>query len=131
MNTGDTTDDVALTLSEACEVFFRGRVKPATLRAEARRGRLILMRIGRADFVTPSAVREMMKLCQDPQKGHDSGSTQGNAPGSSATDRSRDALAAANSIATELKKGSRPTLQKNSSPSPAKVISLGSRSQRS
>lgn len=114
----DIHDDVPLTLAEACEVFFRGRITPATLRAEARRGRLSLMRIGRAHFVTPSAVREMMRRCQDPQKVPASTSIPSSAPGSSATDRSRDALAAANSIATELKKGSRPTSPKSSSPSP-------------
>ncbi len=127
----DMAEDAPLTLAQACAVFFRGAITPATLRAEARRGTLRLMRIGRADFVTPSAMREMMQKCQDPQKEPASGSTPPNVSGSSVTERSRDALAAANSIAKELKKGSPPTLPKNSSRPAAKVISLGARSPRS
>lgn len=57
-------DDEPLTLSEACETLFRGRIKPATLRAEARRGRLVIERIGRTDFVTASGIREMRRQCR-------------------------------------------------------------------
>lgn len=57
-------DDAPLTLQEACDQIFRGNISPATLRAEARRGRLVIERIGRRDFVTPAAIREMRKLCE-------------------------------------------------------------------
>lgn len=124
-------DAIPMTLSEACAVFFRGKITPATLRAEAKRGRLKLMRVGRAHFVTPAAMREMMTKCLDPQKVPDSTGTPPKEPGSSGTDRSLDALAAAKAIANELKKGSGRTSPKNSSPPSAKVLSFGSPSQKS
>lgn len=116
-------EDAPLTLKEACDLFFRGRITPATLRAESRRGRLKIMRIGRTDFVTPSAVRGMMTQCQDPQKEPGSISTPPNDNGLSETERSQNALAAAKQIAEELKKNSVDTSGKNSNLSPAKVIS--------
>lgn len=125
------TDDAPLTLKEACEIFFRGTITPATLRAEARRGTLRIMRIGRADFVTPAAVRGMMTKCQDPHEEQGSTSTLKNESGSSETDRSRAALAAAKQIAQELKSGLANTSRQNSNQSAAKVISLNSRSQKS
>lgn len=123
--------DAPLTLREACKRFFRGQITPATLRAESKRGRLVIMRVGRADFVTPSAMREMMKKCQDPQKEQGSISIPSNANGSSETDRPQNALAAAKLIGQELKKNLRPTSAQNSSQLPAKVIPLGSRSPKS
>lgn len=58
------SDDEPMTLAEACETLFRGHIKPATLRAEAARGRLVIERIGRRDFVTRRAIKEMRKQCQ-------------------------------------------------------------------
>lgn len=124
-------DDAPLTLKEACDLFFRGRVTPATLRAENRRGTLRIMRIGRADFVTPSAVREMMTKCQDQPKEQGSTSIQKTDSGLSETDRSRDALAAASQIGQALKKHSGSTSPRNSNQSPAKVIPLNSPSRKS
>ena len=57
-------DDQPLTLKEACELIFRDSISPATLRAEADRGRLVIERIGRRDFVTRRAIREMRKKCE-------------------------------------------------------------------
>lgn len=59
----DLADDAPLTLVQACERLFQGQIKPSTLRAEARRGRLVIERIGRRDFVTPRAIREMREKC--------------------------------------------------------------------
>ncbi len=56
----DDTVDRYLTLDEACERFFGGTIGPDSLRAEARRGRLHISRVGRTDFVSPAAIREMM-----------------------------------------------------------------------
>lgn len=134
-------DDIPITLKEACRVFFRDQVKPATLRAEALRGNLAVMRIGRADFVTPAAMREMMKKCHVQPKAHGSSSSRSASAttpvssasersGSSATARSLDALAAASSIAEELKRGSPRISGRSSSLPAAKVISLESRSRR-
>jgi hypothetical protein len=127
----DVYDDAPLTLKEACDLFFRGRITPATLRAEARRGTLQIMPIGRADFVTPSAVRVMMSKCQGPQKELGSISIKKTDNGSSATDRSRDALAAAKQIGQALKKHSGSTSPRNSNQSPAKMIPLNSPSRKS
>lgn len=56
--------DAPLTLQEACDLIFRGNISPATLRAEARRGRLVIARIGKRDFVTPGAIKDMRKRCE-------------------------------------------------------------------
>jgi len=57
-------EDDPLTLAEACQLIFRNAISPATLRAEADRGRLVIERIGRRDFVTRRAIREMRKKCE-------------------------------------------------------------------
>lgn len=57
-------EDEPLTLAEACQLIFRNAISPATLRAEAGRGRLTIERIGRRDFVTRRAIREMRKKCE-------------------------------------------------------------------
>ncbi len=75
----DALDDEPLTLEEACKVIFKSAISPASLRAEARRGRLVIERIGRTDFVTRAAVREMRNQCRlpvPPQKVPASGSNQ-------------------------------------------------------
>jgi len=60
-------DNAPMTLAEACRVIFRDLVTPSTLRAEARRGRLIIERIGRRDFVTRAALKDMRELCRTPR----------------------------------------------------------------
>ncbi len=56
----DWTDDTPITLKEACELAFRGIVTEASLRAEHSRGMLEIFRIGRQDFTTLRAIREMI-----------------------------------------------------------------------
>lgn len=70
-------DDEPLTLDEACTLIFKDRIKAGTLRVEATRGNLRIERIGRRDFVTRAAIREMREKCQmvPPQKGQGSGSS--------------------------------------------------------
>ena len=67
-------DDDPLPLARACELLFSNAITPSTLRAEARRGTLVLERIGRKDFVTPRAIREMRDKCRQDQKAPGSGS---------------------------------------------------------
>lgn len=126
-------DDVWLTLAEACERFFRGAIKPVSLRAEARRGHLVITRVGNKDFVTPAAIREMRvkKACQGNASQPGSTSTPKSASGSSETDRTRNALASAKASAEKLKKRSLTMSKPGSNPQSAKVLSLPSRSQRS
>ena len=61
-------EDTPITLDEACKVLFRGTIKPATLVAEADRGKLHLEKIGRRYFTTPKAVQEMREKCARPRK---------------------------------------------------------------
>src|ERR1700680_5136501 len=106
MTAFDLPDDAPLTLAEACEQIFHGQIKPSTLRAEARRGRLVIERIGRRDFVKPRAIKEMREKAQLQPSDLVSGSakrdteptaSRGRRPGSSSTEASispRDALKA-------------------------------------
>ena len=64
MTTRLPAEDDPITLRDACEIIFRNEIKPATLRAEAARGRLVICRIGRQDFVTLRDVREMVIKCR-------------------------------------------------------------------
>lgn len=65
MSQGVAATDL-FTLLEACDLLLGGRVKPSTLRAEARRGRLTIIRLGRQDFVTRVAIDEMLEKCRLP-----------------------------------------------------------------
>ncbi len=106
-----------LTLKEACEVFFGGRIKPASLRAEAKRGRLQISRVGRTDFVSPEAIKTMMETaCLDDANLRDSTSEMMSRSGSSEMDRKRSALAAALQTAKELKRRLPPTSRASSLP---------------
>lgn len=107
----DLHGDAMLTLQEACDLFFRGRITPDTLWAEKRRGRLAIVRIGRADWVSPTAMRELMS-CPDQPKVPESGSPPESKSGSSGTARILDAQVAAKAIAQELKKARSVHLQK-------------------
>ena len=65
-------DDEPLRLAEACRVLFGGRLTPSALRAEARRGTLVIERIAGKDFVTPAAIRAMREKCRVPPSRPDS-----------------------------------------------------------
>lgn len=60
----DIDDDAPMTLEEACRVIFAGAIKPATLLAEARRGRLVMERVGRRNFVTRGGIKAMREACR-------------------------------------------------------------------
>lgn len=117
----DFDAEAALTLKEACTIFFRDKIGPKTLRSLHRQGRLSIMRIGKSDFVTAHAMREMMK-CQENSNPQESSSSR--ALGSSETDRTLSAQAAAKAIAQELKKRSVSTSAKSSGPQSASIIPL-------
>ena len=59
----DVDDDEPVTLREACQLFFKGRLTPSALRREAGRGNLNIIQIARKDFVTRRAIEEMKQLC--------------------------------------------------------------------
>lgn len=118
-------DDTEITLKDACRIFFRDALKPASLRAEAKKGFLSIIRIGNKDFVTPAALREMrVRKCQENASPQGSISAKTKASGSSETDRSQYAQAAMRATAEALKKRSPRTSTRNSSQSSASVTPL-------
>lgn len=98
-------DDEPVTLVEACALYPRAKLKVSTLRAEAAKGRLDIFRIGRRDYVTVHAMREMLRKCQDAARLHASTSTPAEANGSSETDQASSARAALNQSVAALKSG--------------------------
>ena len=64
-----SSDDQLMTLKEACDKVFGGAIKPASLRVEHKRRNLVVIRVGRTDFVTRGGIKEMLKKCQlDPSE---------------------------------------------------------------
>lgn len=106
----------------------------ASLRTEARKGNLALLRVAGKDYVTPGAIREMERLCRKSPRERVSTCTDaraGNQSGSSETERGKSALAAANAISKALRKPCRNISRPVSGPTPGNVISLESGSRRS
>jgi hypothetical protein len=102
-------DDDPVTLQEACEIVFRGTISVASLRAEAGRGNLDIFRVGRRDFTTIRAVREMQAKCLAGRKGRTFISTpQGNS-GLSEMDHVSSALAALSQSTKALRNPSQST----------------------
>jgi hypothetical protein len=58
----NVVDDRPMNLKEAAAMYG---LTVATLRAEAARGRLEIFRIGRRDYTTIQAMREMVRKCRD------------------------------------------------------------------
>jgi hypothetical protein len=109
--------DDPITLKEACEIVFRGRITPATLRAEASRGRLVISRIGKRDFTTLREARGLFDKCQEDRSGHVSTGTARARPGSSETVQRSFAQARAKMAVETLKNLSRATSLPNIFPS--------------
>jgi hypothetical protein len=64
-NVSPITRDTPLRLALAAEIAFpQGGVTAASLRAEAKRGRLAIERIAGKDFTTLSAIDEMRERCR-------------------------------------------------------------------
>lgn len=105
-------DTDPITLTEASELVLRGVVSVSTLRAEIRRGNLVVERIGKNLFTTPAAIREMRERCRVNQAPRDSTSVQTTEPGSSATEARTTELDALKASLNVLKSGSRNTSQR-------------------
>jgi hypothetical protein len=101
----NTLDCEPITLKEACELYPRSRFTVSTLRAEASRGRLDIFRIGKRDYTTPAAMREMVRKCQDAARLRASTSTQDESSGLSETERASSAQAALSQTVVALKAG--------------------------
>jgi hypothetical protein len=102
-------DGVMLTFPEACHLFFQDKIRPATLRAEAARGRLTTYRIGRRDFTTRRDLRRMVELCRVEREAHTYTSIPKDEHGRSETELALSAQAAAKTSVERLKLLSRNT----------------------
>ena len=100
--------DELLTLDDACS-FLKGKGTAATLRAEQRRGRLELYKIGKRLYTTKRDLKEMQRKCRVPQEAPGSISTNGASNGLSETDRISSVQAALSRTTKELTRSSRNT----------------------
>jgi hypothetical protein len=99
-------DDTPITLAEACGLFPRARLTISTLRAEAARGRLDIFRIGRRDYTTAAAMREMVNRCRAEDSRRDSISIRAGERGASGTEAASFALLRARESVQRLKSNS-------------------------
>lgn len=97
-------DDTLLTLKDACEIFFAGRITVATLKAEHARGNLAISKIGRAYFTTPAKLREMDARCLVEVPAQGSGSIKRVKAGPSSMDEREAAQASAQMKLQERRK---------------------------
>lgn len=125
------TPDDPVPLSEAVRLFFpHGGATVSSLRTEARKGRLALERIAGKDFVTLRAIQDMRAKCRTvaSQPASISGKEgAGPTPGSSSTERMKQAQAALEPICKALKSSSPSGSPRTRGPTPANVISIKSR----
>jgi hypothetical protein len=82
---GVLTDDTLITLADACEIVFAGKIKPDSLKKEWREGNLDLCKIGRSYFVSVADVRELKIKCRVEAPARASGSIRKEEPGLSST----------------------------------------------
>jgi hypothetical protein len=82
---GSTGLDAPISLRETCERVFNGAISVATLKAEARRGNLVISKIGRAYFTTEQAIQDMITKCRVLAQAPTSGSTKPEINGQSLT----------------------------------------------
>jgi len=97
--------DTPITLKEACRIVFQDKITPATLRAEARRGRLIIESIGNKHFTTLAYIEEMRIKCRRPADQQETGLISDEQHESSSLEERKVALAAARLTLKGLKDG--------------------------
>lgn len=115
-----TDSDDLLPLSIACQSVFAGTLTPATLRAEARRGRLVIYRIGRRDYTTRADLDRMVQACRVNTEAPGSSSIAPATNGSSETAIATSAQIALAATLERLKNASRNTSPANMSRRPAR-----------
>lgn len=76
-------DDTLITLKDACEIFFGGKITVAVLKAEHAKGNLDLSKIGRSYWTTIAKLRDMDAKCRVEAPARNSGSTKAANPGQS------------------------------------------------
>lgn len=111
----DIGEDEPVTLAEASRVILRGVVTVSALRAEIRRGNLMVERIGKNLYTTPAAIRDMRSKCrvQPNRRDFTCAKTATNTSGSSETPDVTAELAALKASVNSLKSGSLSTLRKS------------------
>lgn len=97
-------EDAPITLKEACAIVFRDTISVATLRAEATRNKISFARIGKRDFTSIRAVKEMIRKCHDESSERGSTQTNSETSGLSEMEKCLSAQAAALSTAEMLKR---------------------------
>jgi hypothetical protein len=100
------TDDDPIPLADACKLFPRARLTVSTLRAEAKRQRLDIFRLGKRDYTTPRSMRNMVRLCREGDHRRASTSTRSASNGLSETEQISSALDAAKTSVEKLKRHS-------------------------
>lgn len=86
-------DDEPLTLLDVCEIVFRNKITPWTLKAEIKRGNLKAFKLGRRYFTTIAHARELQQ-CLAVENRPDFTFTRKGTSGLSETDRRLSAQAA-------------------------------------
>jgi hypothetical protein len=109
------SEDDPITLADACRIVFADKIKVATLRAEASRGRLVIFRIGKRNFTTVNEVRRMVERCRVEREGQGSTLIHDGSNGLSETDRISSAQAALKTTLQGLRGSSRNTSARNTS----------------
>jgi hypothetical protein len=112
----ELAEDDPVTLTEACDIVFRGTITHASLKAEIQRGNLATFKIGRTIFTTLRDIKEMQKKCRVIRKVPASTSTGNVDNGPSGTEVPSAALAALNQTVKALKSGLPNTSQLNIAP---------------
>jgi hypothetical protein len=64
----DIGDDDPVPLAQAAKVFLHGQLTKSSLRTEAAKGNLEILRIANKDFVTRNGIRNMLERCKVPAK---------------------------------------------------------------
>ncbi len=108
-------DDTLITLKEASEIVFGGRVSPATLKDQWRKGNLDLSLIGRSYFASVADFKGLKAKCLAEPPARNSGSIRRAEPGPSSTDESAAARDSLMMKLNSLKKPSGNTSHRNTS----------------
>jgi hypothetical protein len=106
-------DETLLTLKDASEILFQGKISPEVLKAEWRKGNLELSKIGRSWFAPVSAFRELVAKCRVEAPARASGSIKREAHGQSLTAEAAAAQASLLMKLDGLKKPSGTTSRRN------------------
>ena len=97
------TDDDPVPLKAAVDLFFPlGGMTLSKLRAQAEKGNLAIERIGRTEFVTASAIREMRARCREQESRHASNAVESRMEGSSGSSETAKHIAARDALLTKL-----------------------------